>query len=267
MSRRLLIWGYGRVGSAVIHRLLHQQQIAHSPCKFDSLLVISNQPQPLNLSAVVWINDDEFVLNPKSFLQSTDVVLLTVPDNRVLQCAITCDFDGITVFHSSGATPRVIMEKADSAVFYPLQTFSLGGEVDWIHVPVFVEAVGDAEKQIAHDLAISLGVERCEEISFSQREKLHLAAVFANNFTIAMAGIAHDILEENGLLSTWIQPILAQTALNLGSENPWDKLTGPAKRGDDKTMANHQELLKNHPTLKALYEQMSGYIQAKNTKA
>jgi hypothetical protein len=53
----------------------------------------------------------------------------------------------------------------------------------------------------------------------------------------------------------------------LGSENPWDKLTGPAKRGDDKTMANHQELLKNHPTLKALYEQMSGYIQAKNTKA
>jgi hypothetical protein len=82
-----------------------------------------------------------------------------------------------------------------------------------------------------------------------------------------MAGIAHDILEENGLLSTWIQPILAQTALNLGSENPWDKLTGPAKRGDDKTMANHKELLKNHPTLKALYEQMSGYIQAKNTKA
>lgn len=130
MSRRLLIWGYGRVGSAVIHRLLHQQQIAHSPCKFDSLLVISNQPQPLNLSAVVWINDDEFALNPKSFLQSTDVVLLTVPDSRVLQCAITCDFDGITVFHSSGATPRVIMEKADSAVFYPLQTFSLGGEVD-----------------------------------------------------------------------------------------------------------------------------------------
>ena len=59
-----------------------------------------------------------------------------------------------------------------------------------MHVPVFVEAMGDAEKQIAHNLAISLGVERCEEISFSQREKLHLAAVFANNFTIAMAGIA-----------------------------------------------------------------------------
>ena len=268
MRRRLLIWGFGRVGSAVVHQLLLQQHtVASGGWPYDSLWVISSKSKPLGMSGVEWLSVEDFVSNAKSFLHPNDVVLLTVSDSQISRCAHYCDYPEISVVHCSGASPKLVMEKAESAVFYPLQTFSSGVEVDWAKVPVFVEAEGSAMKQINHDLATSLGVLNCEEISFVDREKLHLAAVFANNFTIAMAGIAHDILQDSGLNSAWIQPILAQTALNLGSDLPWSKLTGPAKRGDQKTMLNHLELLQANPELKTLYEKISGYIQAKETKA
>lgn len=266
MKRRLLIWGFGRVGSAMVRQLLlKQRDFGNAQWPFDSLCVISSQAKPEGMCGIDWLKADDFVSNAKNYLRANDVVLLTVSDSQILQCAAYCDYHEINIIHCSGATPKLQLEKAQTAVFYPLQTFSSGVEIDWAKVPVFVEAEESAMMQIHGDLATTLGVLKCEEISFSDREKLHLAAVFANNFTIAMAGIAHDILYENGLNSAWIQPILAQTALNLGSDHPWNKLTGPAKRGDEKTILHHLALLQSNPVLKALYEQMSGYIQSRDS--
>ena len=57
MRRRLLIWGFGRVGSAVVHQLLLQQHsVASGSWPYDSLWVISSKFKPLRMSGVEWLS-------------------------------------------------------------------------------------------------------------------------------------------------------------------------------------------------------------------
>jgi len=228
---------------------------------FDELWVLSEKPRPTQLDpSVKWASGNQILSNPSGNLTPGDVVLLTVSDSAIAALAAQCDVAGITVVHCSGATPRISLEKAASMVFYPLQTFTSDSQIDWSKVPVFTESSADVDPGVLKIIAGLLGVERWMEISFSARQNLHMAAVFANNFTIAMAGIAHDILKAEGLEEDWIRPILAKTAENLGASDPWNKLTGPAKRGDLQTQQKHLSLLLNHPQLQDIYTIMSGYI-------
>lgn len=270
MSARLLIWGYGRVGSAMMSGLIKQPQ-SHpekgvgrneGESVFEEFLVISNKPRPAHIpDNIQWILPQQILNNPQAFFQLGDVLILTLSDSQIQKIAKQCDVSGLTVVHCSGATPLIELQHAESMVFYPLQTFSGTIEVDWTSIPVFVEFSSVNGQEMANQLARLLQVKQIEEMSFSVRQNLHMAAVFANNFTTAMAGVAHDILREKGLNPQWIQPILAQTAENLGYTNPWQKLTGPAKRGDRGVVEKHLELLKHHPEWKNIYENMSGYIQ------
>lgn len=268
MNGRLLIWGYGRVGSAITKQVLLQRSInASILALFDSVHVISSKTKPQNLEGLDWLNSDIFIADSRLIISPGDVILLTVSDSQIAQCAARLDVPGITVVHCSGATPLPLLSHADTAVFYPLQTFASDVTVNWSDVPVFTESSSEQVNVNLQRLADSLGVLHCQALSYASRQYLHLAGVFANNFTVAMAGIAHDILASNDLPTAWIQPILAQTAMNLGSDKPWEKLTGPAKRGDLKTQENHIYLLDDQQNLQALYKLMSEYIQAKNKTA
>lgn len=262
MSSRLLIWGYGRVGSAIASQCMARWSTNIGQSNgFDEFWVLSEKPRPTQLDpSVKWASGNQILSNPSENLTPGDVVLLTVSDSAIAALAAQCDVAGVTVVHCSGATPRISLEKAASMVFYPLQTFTADSQIDWSQVPVFTESSADVDPGVLKNIAGLLGVERWMEISFSARQNLHMAAVFANNFTTAMAGIAHDILKAEGLEEDWIRPILAKTAENLGASDPWMKLTGPAKRGDLQTQQNHLDLLLNHPQLKDIYTVMSGYI-------
>ena len=263
MISRLLIWGYGRVGNAMIQGCLQNwSELSDSENHFHELGVISQKARPKSLpSNVTWLNHADVMGSPNTALRQGDVLLLTVTDGLIATISNRCDIPGISIVHCSGATPRMLLEQAASMVFYPLQTFSGESEVDWSAVPVFTEMGGEEDFDVLARVAQLLGVVNTHSIPFSARENLHMAAVFANNFTTAMAGIAHDVLRQKGLQPSWIQPILAQTALNLGANHPWEKLTGPAKRGDELTIQKHLQLLDSHKDWKEIYQIMSGYIQ------
>ena len=187
-------------------------------------------------------------------VETGDVVFATVPDQYIQSLASFCDQAGVVFIHCSGATPISVMNHAQSGVFYPLQTFSQVGDVNWSDVPVFWE---NAQLLALFDsLFLALGVKKSQELSSIDREYLHLAAVFANNYTVAMAGIAHDLLQSRNMKSEWIQPILEKTANNLGLPDPWNALTGPAKRNDQSSIDRHLKLLENQPELRAIYEKM-----------
>lgn len=46
----------------------------------------------------------------------------------------------------------------------------------------------------------------------AKRKKLHLAAVFANNFTNHCCTLAYHLLEKNGIAPTVLLPIIDETA-------------------------------------------------------
>ncbi len=170
--------------------------------------------------------------------------------------------DDAILVHTSGSQPLDVLSHAATShtgVFYPLQTFSRNQKVDFREVPVFVESVdGDTETvlmQMAR--AISRKVQRITSVD---RQALHLAAVFASNFTNHMLTIARDIMESRRLDFEWLKPLIAEQinkSLTLGAEAAQ---TGPARRGDLEILDRHVSLLEDDDALKEIYRVISQHI-------
>jgi predicted short-subunit dehydrogenase-like oxidoreductase (DUF2520 family) len=98
-------------------------------------------------------------------------------------------------------------------------------------------------------------------MSHPQRLALHVAAVFANNFTNHMLTLAANIVEGEDMQFKLLRPLIRETvekALILG---PTAAQTGPAIRGDETTMALHKRYLGDNRELFELYDSISQSIQ------
>ncbi len=201
-------------------------------------------------------------------LPPADVYLLALPDAAVAAVLAAAAWPaGAVVAHLAGALPlAVVRENASSVrggVFYPLQTFSPGRLINWPTVPVFIEATdADTEARLLA-LAGSLGGQPVV-LASAQRLRLHLAAVWASNFTNHLLGVADALLAEAGLPFELLHPLVRETvnkALAAGS-SPFGVQTGPAHRHDAATLAAHEAALAAHPAWQALYNGLSASIQA-----
>jgi len=97
------------------------------------------------------------------------------------------------------------------------------------------------------------------KISEKQRFAMHLAAVFANNFTNAMYGIAYQIFQENNLDWSLIFPLLENTLEKAKQNKPKTVQTGPAARNDISIMKKHCMAL-SEENLRSLYTLISKII-------
>jgi len=199
-------------------------------------------------------------------LPPADVYLLAVPDAAVAPLLAAGAWPaGAVVAHLAGALPLAVFGARPAVrggVLYPLQTFSLGRAVDWAAVPLCVEAA-DADAQCLL-LALARGLSAdVRLLASADRLRLHVAAVFANNFTNHLLGIADALLAEAGLPAALLAPLVRETvdkALAAGS--PFAVQTGPAARRDAPTLAAHRAALAAHPAWLGLYNQLTASIQA-----
>jgi predicted short-subunit dehydrogenase-like oxidoreductase (DUF2520 family) len=85
-----------------------------------------------------------------------------------------------------------------------------------------------------------------------------------NNFTNYIYTLSDDFLvkEKNDLFHLLI-PMIKQSAKKLKKQKPALIQTGPAKRGDNKTVAKHLELLKKYPEQRKVYELFTALIEKK----
>ena len=145
-------------------------------------------------------------------------------------------------------------------VIYPLQTFSKTQEMSDLEVPLCLESdfVGDY-KAMLWELAQELSP-TCYEVSEAQRARMHVAAVFACNFSNAMYGIAYNLVKEDNLPFEILLPLLRQTVRKVGEMTPAEAQTGPAARGDFNVMRTQVESLKDEQ-LKEIYLLMSEVIE------
>lgn len=176
---------------------------------------------------------------------------------------ITAGKPGTALFvHTAGSIPMDIWSghAAHYGVFYPMQTFSKAREVDFTHIPVFVEASSPADLQTLKRLGASLS-ETVVEADSEQRRSLHLAAVFVCNFANHMFAIGERLLAEHNLPFSVMYPLLKETAEKvLGGMSPSDAQTGPAVRGDENVMNGHLRFLHEHPSWQSLYQEISKSI-------
>lgn len=166
------------------------------------------------------------------------------------------------VVHCSGATPSTVLAPffPRHGVFYPLQTFSRSREPDFSRIPICVYSPEAGLREALLELGRLAGA-MAYEADDAQREALHVAAVFANNFSNYLFHVAHEILTQEKLPFSLLQPLILETALKVQEHPPREMQTGPARRGDRATIERHLEYLQQYPKLAAIYEMLSKAIQ------
>ena len=163
--------------------------------------------------------------------------------------------------HTSGTMPISVFGDAlpHAGIMYFFQTFSKAKLIDdFSQIPVFVEGKQIDDLSAIFTLAQTL-TPRVYEASQHDRERLHVAGVFANNFTNHMYAIAADILKDTHIPFQVLLPLIDQTAEKVHHLSPHDAQTGPAKRRDEQVMNHHLALLKT-PDQQQLYTLLSKMI-------
>lgn len=207
---------------------------------------------------------DVKLINPHSLEgldRESDLILICVSDNAVAE--VVARLQGLNALkaHTAGSVPMSVFGKGEKnyGVFYPLQTFTKEVTLDYDSIPVFLEGSSPETMEKLKYFA-SLFSTKIIEADSETRKKLHLASVFACNFTNALAGVAEKILKEAGLDYHLILPLMKQTVGKLEFLSPEEAQTGPAVRGDTKVMDRHLEMLKENPQLHNLYSLLSSLI-------
>lgn len=170
-------------------------------------------------------------------------------------------------FHTAGSIPMSVFDgQVDHyGVIYPAQTFSKERKVSLARVPLFIEGSDAGTLQLAQLIASSVS-EDVRELSSEQRRYLHLAAVFACNFTNHCYAMSAEILERHGIPFDAMLPLIDETAAKVHELHPRDAQTGPAIRYDERVIKAQQQLLADSPELQAIYTAMSQSIHEKSKK-
>ena len=194
-------------------------------------------------------------------LPESDIYLTMLSDDALMQLApaIVKGREKALFLHTAGSIPMDMWKDAGArryGVLYAMQTFSKGVQVDWEQVPVFIEGSSGTELGTVHELALSLSP-NVMPLSSRGRKKLHVAAVFACNFTNRMYAISEQLLSEEGVPFSVMLPLVRETARKVESISPSEAQTGPAVRGDRKVVNEHLELLKDNPEYADIYRLVS----------
>ena len=91
--------------------------------------------------------------------------------------------------------------------------------------------------------------------------KIHIAAVFACNFTNHMFVIAQDLLKEENIPFNLLKPLIEETFDKLDSDDPAGFQTGPAVRRDIKIIEKHLKALESYPEYQKIYTFVTQNIQ------
>ena len=147
--------------------------------------------------------------------------------------------------HTSGSMPISVFgdDKPHAGVFYPFQTFSKARLIEnFSTVPVFFEARGIDDISAVYSLALTI-TSHVYETTQHDRERLHVAGVYACNFTNLMYAMASDILRNTHIPFSALLPLIDETAAKIHTLPPHEAQTGPARRGDENVIEHHQSLL------------------------
>ena len=173
-----------------------------------------------------------------------DLIIIAVSDKAIEEVISKFRLENNILVHTSGTMDIDILRNSakNYGVFYPLQTISKAIEVDFSNIPLCVEGSDENTFSLLNNFANKLS-KKVYKISSSQRKDIHIAAVFANNFTNHLFGIAKQELEKKDIPFEILFPLIDQTIAKIKENTPFEVQTGPAKRGDNLIMESHKSRL------------------------
>lgn len=251
---RISFIGAGRVAYHLVHALKQRHQII----QIYSQGFVHAQKLATEVKA-------EAVHTFAELSAEIDVLIIAVSDSAISDVIqhVHTYLPNTLIVHTSGSTDIEKLTKvhARAGVFYPLQTFSLEREIDWCSTPLFIEATHLTDLNTLLKLANELS-QRVYQYNSAQRLSLHLAAVFACNFSNYCYDMAKQIVDAKQVDFSLLYPLIIETAQKALQAEPRNMQTGPAMRGDQNIIAMHAQMLKQdqRPDLEAVYYLLSEQI-------
>ncbi len=205
---------------------------------------------------------DDLTALPKD----ADIYIISVKDCalQVVVDQVTKGREGHLFVHTAGSMPLGVFagHTEHYGVFYPMQTFSKERIVDFQEIPLFIEASDEHTKTLMLQLAKTIS-SNVYELSTIERKYLHLAAVFACNFTNHCYTLSADILARHGLPFDVMLPLIDETTRKVHEMHPQEAQTGPAIRWDENVIGMQSELLVQDTTMRRIYDLLSRSIHEK----
>lgn len=200
------------------------------------------------------------VTNNLQKLQKSDVYIVTFSDRSLLEIPEKLKHLKGIIVHTSGATSINTFASFDKhGVLYPIQSIRKEIPIDFKNVPMGIEGNSEKVVETLKTLAQSIS-NHVECLNSKQRLQLHIAAVFANNFSNFMYTQAASICENTNIDFQLMLPLINNTIEKLKYNTPNNLQTGPAIRNDFLTIEKHLEHLKNTQQ-KELYRTLTKAIQ------
>ncbi len=196
--------------------------------------------------------------------EDADMIIIAVADKAIENVASGIGQFGGIVAHTAGSVSMDVLQNycEKYGVLYPLQTISKGTEVALSKVPFFIEASSGEVLESIQKIASSLST-KIYEADSHQRMLVHVAAVFASNYSNFLYSISNEVIQSSGLPKEVLYPLIMETARKATSGDPDEMQTGPARRHDTTTIQKHLETLASLPEYAELYRLLSNLISEK----
>ena len=193
---------------------------------------------------------------------TSNVYIIAVTDDALYDVVLDLHLNDALVLHTSGAVPIKVLKKTSSryGVIWSPQSFVRDVAVEYNQLPFCIEGSDEeTEKEIAE--FIGMISPYIYHTTFKQRQYLHLSSVFVNNFSNALYAVAQQLCKRHKIDFEILYPLIMTTAKRVQWGDVKYQLTGPAVRGDEKTLDAHRKLLAKDPDLLNLYNELTKILQ------
>lgn len=252
--RKIICIGAGRLA----HHLM--PELERAGCE---VVQVYNRTEAAALLLAKRLGAASFTSDVRKIHKEADAYFFTLADDAIPQIAGQVGFleNHQSLFlHCSGVLPLAVLPFQLKGSFYPLQTFSPHHDIPWKTTPILITAeevsIRKTLSALAHRVTASV-----YEVTDENKSILHLGAVFANNFTNHMMALAEKICIEHHVPFDILKPLIRETFEKALEGGPSKSQTGPAIRGDQKTIEKHMNLLAGHPGMQEIYKVITHSIR------
>lgn len=251
MIKKVVIIGAGNVATHLSKAIKN--------AGFEILQIVSRTEE--SARALGTLLDVPYTCNSAEINTEADLYIVSVKDDAIATALSTFNLPkDAFVVHTAGSVPMEILKEFSSniGILYPLQTFSKAKDVNFKEIPVYIEANTQENTNKLLQFANAFS-DRAKEVNSTMRAQVHLAAVFACNFTNNLYAIASDILEKAGLGFEDMLPLIGETTEKIKTLHPRKAQTGPAIRRDSKVIEKQLNALEGRE--KQIYKLITESIQ------
>jgi predicted short-subunit dehydrogenase-like oxidoreductase (DUF2520 family) len=192
---------------------------------------------------------------PENENEIGDLIFITTPDDLISKAAHTLSkkpisWDDKIVVHCSGNLTTDELELlaesgAKTVSMHPIQSFKRGDGSDrFKNITISLQGDEVAKEQL-RPIIDKMGAKSLN-LTKKQKRYLHIAAVMASNYLVALMFSVENLLNDVELHEGFdaLETLVRQTVTNIFEKGPADALTGPIERGDLESVQTHLAELK-----------------------